>query len=103
MVEPDFDIMFSHRRNPTSTTTPLTINESARDTKGKKRAAPETDDEDIHSTKRIRTSAYSLRSITSSANPAEMPRKARFVCQSNIFRKVTDIYLGHPRRKGKPL
>ncbi|PPQ78382.1 hypothetical protein CVT25_011605 [Psilocybe cyanescens] len=66
-----------HRRNPTSTTTPLTINESARDTKGKKRAAPETDDEDIHSTKRIRTSAYSLRSITSSANPAEMPRKAR--------------------------
>ncbi|KAH9479473.1 E3 ubiquitin-protein ligase UPL3 [Psilocybe cubensis] len=68
-----------HRRNPTSTTAPLTINEPIRDTKGKKRAAPETDDEDLTapSTKRIRTSGYSLRSNTSSANPADMPRKAR--------------------------
>lgn len=82
-----FVVVVSYRRNPTSTTAPLTINEPIRDTKGKKRAAPETDDEDltIPSTKRIRTSAYSLRSTTSSANPADMPRKARFVLYNAKF------------------
>ncbi|KDR80639.1 hypothetical protein GALMADRAFT_240990 [Galerina marginata CBS 339.88] len=67
------------RRNPTSTTTSLTINEPIRDPKGKKRAAPETDDEEIAgpSTKRTKTSAYSLRSTSSSAHTLEMPRKLR--------------------------
>ncbi|KAF8967730.1 hypothetical protein BDZ97DRAFT_1903295 [Flammula alnicola] len=61
------------RRNPTSTTTPLIINEPVRDLKGKKRAAPGPDEEEVAgpSTKRPRTSAYSLRSSS------EMPRKSR--------------------------
>ncbi|PPQ99844.1 hypothetical protein CVT26_009341 [Gymnopilus dilepis] len=66
------------RRNPTSSTSPLTINEPPRDSKGKKRALPETDEEEAGpSTKRPRTSAYSLRS-TSSAQ-SQMPRKSRYI------------------------
>lgn len=73
--------MFSPRRNPTSAEIPLTIREPVRDIKGKKRAAPEPDDEDIAgpSTKRPRTSAYSLRSTTAPTHLSEMPRKSRFV------------------------
>jgi E3 ubiquitin-protein ligase TRIP12 len=59
------------RRN----TAALTINEPIRDPKGKKRAAPEPteDDSSGSSTKRSKTSGYSLRS------QLEMPRKPRLV------------------------
>jgi E3 ubiquitin-protein ligase TRIP12 len=58
----------------------LTINEPIRDPKGKKRAAPEpTEDESSgSSTKRPKTSSYSLRSPASSFQ-LEMPRKLRSV------------------------
>lgn len=67
------------RRNPTSAEIPLTIREPVRDIKGKKRAAPEPEDEDIAgpSTKRPRTFAYSLRSTSASTHLSEMPRKSR--------------------------
>ncbi|KAF9479594.1 hypothetical protein BDN70DRAFT_906231 [Pholiota conissans] len=65
------------RRNPASTTTPLTIAEPTRDLKGKKRAVPEPDDEEIAGpSKRPRTVGYTLRSTSSSSHP-EMPRKSR--------------------------
>lgn len=65
------------RRNPPSTSSPLTINEPIRDPKGKKRAAPEPEEEDTAgpSVKRSRTSTYSLRSSTT--HLPGMPRKAR--------------------------
>ncbi|KAF8817458.1 hypothetical protein BYT27DRAFT_7074713 [Phlegmacium glaucopus] len=65
------------RRNPPSTPSSLTINEPIRDPKGKKRAAPEPEEEDTAgpSVKRSRTSTYSLRSSTT--HLPEMPRKAR--------------------------
>ena len=68
----------SPRRNLTSTSAPLTISEPVRDLKGKKRAAPELEEEDIagHPAKRSKTTGYSLRSASSS-QPPEMPRKAR--------------------------
>ena len=79
--------MFSPRRNPTSAEIPLTIREPARDIKGKKREAPEPDDEDIAgpSTKRPRTLAYSLRSTTAPTHLSEMPRKSRFVYYAYIY------------------
>jgi len=66
------------RRNPA----PLTINEPIRDTKGKKRAAPEPTDDVFEgpSTKRPKISAYSLRSTSTSQHQSEMPRKPRLVC-----------------------
>ena len=62
------------RRNPTA----LTINEPIRDTKGKKRAAPEPTDDVFEgpSTKRPK---YSLRSTSTSQHQSEMPRKSRLV------------------------
>lgn len=67
------------RRNTSATTAPLSINEPVKDHKGKKRAAPDLDDEDNAgpSSKRSRTTAYSLRSNTSSPQVLEMPKKTR--------------------------
>ncbi|KAF5336031.1 hypothetical protein D9611_006309 [Ephemerocybe angulata] len=64
-------------RNTVPVATALTINEPTPDLKGKKRAAPDPEEEDVlgPSTKRSRTSAYSLRSSTHSA--AMPPRKTR--------------------------
>ncbi|KAF9461243.1 hypothetical protein BDZ94DRAFT_1196596 [Collybia nuda] len=68
------------RKGPFPASTPLTINEPLQDTKGKKRAAPETNSEGEDnagpSTKRPRTS-YSLRSNTTLTQHSEMPRKSR--------------------------
>ncbi|KAF8906204.1 hypothetical protein CPB84DRAFT_1813845 [Gymnopilus junonius] len=71
----DFCVIHSQRR---TSALPLTINEPSRDLKGKKRAAPETDEDELAgpSTKRPRTSAYSLRSTSASAQ-SQMPRKSR--------------------------
>ncbi|KAJ7210562.1 hypothetical protein GGX14DRAFT_321812, partial [Mycena pura] len=67
------------RRNIVSAQPALTINEPVRDPKGKKRAAPEpnSDDESAGpSTKRARTTSYSLRSSTVK-DSSNMPRKSR--------------------------
>ena len=82
-----FNLAFIHprpRRNPPSTPSPLTINEPVRDPKGKKRAAPEPEEEDTAgpSVKRSRTSTYSLRSSTT--HLPEMPRKTRYA-ESCLF------------------
>ncbi|KAK0202726.1 hypothetical protein DFS33DRAFT_1488831 [Desarmillaria ectypa] len=68
------------RRGASSTSAALTINEQLKDPKGKKRAAPDTNSDDDApgpSSKRARTTAYSLRSQTTSKQPANMPRKTR--------------------------
>lgn len=73
------------RRNLPSTSSPLTINEPVRDPKGKKRAAPEPEEENTAgpSLKRSRTSTYSLRSSTT--HLPEMPRKARCPVSSLFY------------------
>lgn len=72
------------RRSTYPVSPTLTINEPAKDTKGKKRAAPEdnSDDEAVNSisapVKRTRTiSSYSLRS-RDTTTPNEMPKKSRY-------------------------
>ncbi|KAG7439758.1 uncharacterized protein BT62DRAFT_998118 [Guyanagaster necrorhizus] len=68
------------RRGAASTPAALTINEPLKDPKGKKRAALDTnsdDDASGPSSKRARTTAYSLRSQSISKQPANMPRKTR--------------------------
>lgn len=65
-------------RRTVASNAPLTINEPVKDPKGKKRAAPEPAPEDDSagpSTKRPRTSNYSLRSSTLSSQTQDMPRK----------------------------
>ncbi|KAI0306092.1 hypothetical protein B0F90DRAFT_1808594 [Multifurca ochricompacta] len=59
----------------TTSASALTINEPTRDTKGKKRAAPETLPEDFSAT----TTAYALRSRSDTTQPSvlEMPKKLR--------------------------
>ncbi|KAJ7087705.1 hypothetical protein C8R43DRAFT_908830 [Mycena crocata] len=68
------------RRNAPPAQPPLTINEPVRDPKGKKRAAPEPNSDEEESagpsTKRPRTTSYSLRSSTVK-DPNDMPRKTR--------------------------
>ncbi|KAF8623233.1 hypothetical protein AX15_006467 [Amanita polypyramis BW_CC] len=68
------------RRNPPAQSLGVTINEPSKDTKGKKRAAPEpsSGDEEItgSSTKRPKTS-YALRSTTVSIESSTMNRKTR--------------------------
>ncbi|KAF9563919.1 hypothetical protein CPC08DRAFT_632025 [Agrocybe pediades] len=78
------------RRNTASVSTPLIINEPTRDLKGKKRAAPESDEGEQAgpSTKRTRTSAYSLRSTTQSTNKSAMPRKPRASASSSKGKAV---------------
>lgn len=70
---------------PSSSTSTLTINEPTKDTKGKKRAAPEADSEEevqnttLSSTKRTRIAPYSLRSrldISAPSSPS-MPKKTK--------------------------
>ncbi|RPD53372.1 hypothetical protein L226DRAFT_617463 [Lentinus tigrinus ALCF2SS1-7] len=73
------------RRSTLPATSALTINEPTKDTKGKKRAAPEDHSEDDETTaassatKKLRraTSAYSLRPRTEHQNTSDMTRKAR--------------------------
>ncbi|KAJ3503569.1 hypothetical protein NLJ89_g8371 [Agrocybe chaxingu] len=67
------------RRGQVSTQVILSINEPSRDPKGKKRAAPEPEEDEIAgpSVKRPRSSGYSLRSTSASAQPSEMTRKSR--------------------------
>ncbi|RDX51248.1 hypothetical protein OH76DRAFT_1401563 [Lentinus brumalis] len=72
------------RRSTLPATTALTINEPTKDTKGKKRAAPEDPSEDDELTapapaKKLRraTSAYSLRSRTEHQATSDMTRKTR--------------------------
>ncbi|KAJ7625532.1 hypothetical protein FB45DRAFT_921679 [Roridomyces roridus] len=78
------------RRNPPPAQTPLTINEPVRDPKGKKRAAPEptSDDEESAgpSTKRPRTTSYSLRSSTVK-DSTDMPRKTRSTAKGKMVAK----------------
>ncbi|KAF8449163.1 hypothetical protein L210DRAFT_3609574 [Boletus edulis BED1] len=70
---------------PSAPTSSLTINEPTKDRKGKKRAAPEADSEEegsnsaVLSSKRTRTTAYSLRSRPgpSTSISAPMPKKSR--------------------------
>ncbi|KAF8557697.1 hypothetical protein OG21DRAFT_1434490 [Imleria badia] len=71
---------------PSASTSSLTINEPSKDRKGKKRAAPEADSEEeggnsaaLSSSKRTRTTAYSLRSRAgpSTSISAPMPKKSR--------------------------
>ncbi|KAI9573982.1 hypothetical protein HD554DRAFT_2202087 [Boletus coccyginus] len=71
---------------PSASTSSLTINEPTKDQKGKKRAAPEADSEEegynspaLSSSKRTRTTAYSLRSRAGPSNSisAPMPKKSR--------------------------
>jgi E3 ubiquitin-protein ligase TRIP12 len=81
-----FAALFSRSSHPFSSSRrtaapPLTINEPVRDSKGKKRAAPESsfDEESAASTssaKRPRTSSYSLRSRTDILY-TEMPKKTK--------------------------
>jgi E3 ubiquitin-protein ligase TRIP12 len=72
--------LYSARRNPPPAQPPLTINEPVRDPKGKKRAAPEPNSDEEESagpsTKRPRTTSYSLRSTTVK-DSIDMPRKTR--------------------------
>ncbi|TFK26191.1 ubiquitin-protein ligase [Coprinopsis marcescibilis] len=68
------------RRNNTSNSTTATTNETSISSKGKKRVPPEADTDDIAeqpSTKRARTSAYSLRSGAASTHSDMAPRKTR--------------------------
>lgn len=70
------------RRNVNTTSNPpLTIQEPVKDPKGKKRAVPEpsSDEENTASTssKRSRTTSYSLRSQTSTNQSPDMPKKTR--------------------------
>ncbi|KAF7308316.1 Ubiquitin-protein ligase [Mycena chlorophos] len=69
------------KRARRSVASALTINEPVRDPKGKKRAAPEpsTSDEEAPgpSTKRTRTTSYSLRSSAKETGSTSMPRKSR--------------------------
>ncbi|KAI0664313.1 hypothetical protein C8Q70DRAFT_946839 [Cubamyces menziesii] len=72
------------RRSTYPATSALTINEPTKDSKGKKRAAPEDHSEDdtaaaSSAPKKLRrpTSAYSLRPRTDSQTPSEMTRKTR--------------------------
>ncbi|KAF9047194.1 hypothetical protein BDZ89DRAFT_1058246 [Hymenopellis radicata] len=71
----------SRRTAPAAASTALTINEPVKDTKGKKRAAPEPSSEDDAPgpSKRPRTtSTYSLRSQATAPKPStSMPRKTR--------------------------
>lgn len=74
-------IFLSSSRRTVISSAPLTINEPAKDPKGKKRAAPEPSPEDDTagpSTKRPRNS-YSLRSSTISSHSHDMPRKSMCV------------------------
>ncbi|KAJ7698902.1 hypothetical protein B0H17DRAFT_1196492 [Mycena rosella] len=75
------------RRNPPPAQPPLTINEPVRDPKGKKRAAPEpnSDEEETAgpSTKRPRTTSYSLRSATVK-DSIDMPRKTRSIAKGKM-------------------
>ncbi|KAF8889303.1 hypothetical protein BD779DRAFT_1611065 [Infundibulicybe gibba] len=67
------------RRSTLPASTPLTINEPVKDLKGKKRAAPEPSSEDENSNepsaKRLKKTAYSLRSSTTQIS--NMPKKSR--------------------------
>ncbi|KAL1941289.1 hypothetical protein VTO73DRAFT_7501 [Trametes versicolor] len=73
------------RRSTYPTTSTLTINEPTKDTKGKKRAAPEDHSEDdetaaaISASKKLTrpTSAYSLRPRSDNQTGADMTRKSR--------------------------
>ncbi|KAI0704459.1 hypothetical protein C8T65DRAFT_741026 [Cerioporus squamosus] len=73
------------RRSTLPATSALTINEPSKDTKGKKRAAPEDPSEDDETTatssapKKLRraTSAYSLRPRTEHQTSSDMTRKTR--------------------------
>ncbi|KAH9944969.1 uncharacterized protein BXZ73DRAFT_38598 [Epithele typhae] len=73
------------RRSTLPATSALTINEPPKDTKGKKRAAPEDHSEDENpvatssASKKLRraTSAYSLRPRTDSQTASDMTRKTR--------------------------
>ncbi|KAJ7739810.1 ubiquitin-protein ligase [Mycena metata] len=75
------------RRNAPPAQPALTINEPVRDLKGKKRAAPEPnsdeDDEPGPSTKRPRTTSYSLRSSTVK-DSSDMPRKTRAAAKGKM-------------------
>ncbi|KAG8220830.1 hypothetical protein J3R82DRAFT_2323 [Butyriboletus roseoflavus] len=71
---------------PSTSASSLTINEPTKDRKGKKRAAPEADSEEeggnsaaLSSSKRTRTTAYSLRSRAgpSTSISVPMPKKSR--------------------------
>ncbi|KAJ6581866.1 hypothetical protein B0H19DRAFT_1370075 [Mycena capillaripes] len=78
------------RRNPPAAQPALTINEPVRDPKGKKRAAPEPNSDEEESagpsTKRPRTTSYSLRSSTVKYS-TEMPRKTRSVAKGKMVMK----------------
>jgi E3 ubiquitin-protein ligase TRIP12 len=74
-----------HRARRTTYPPALTINEPTRDTKGKKRAAPEAPSDDLSasapaaSSKRPRsaTTAYALRPRSDAIQSSEMPKKMR--------------------------
>jgi E3 ubiquitin-protein ligase TRIP12 len=85
----------------------LTINEPVRDPKGKKRAAPEPSSDDEQSagpsTKRARTTSYSLRSSTlKGADTPDMPRKTRSaICHCSRSQTLTNPQLQIRARKGQ--
>ncbi|KAL0059411.1 Ubiquitin fusion degradation protein 4 [Marasmius tenuissimus] len=81
------------RRNVNTTSNPpLTIQEPVKDPKGKKRAVPEpsSDEENTASTssKRSRTTSYSLRSQTSTNQSPDMPKKTRSVSKGKMAAKA---------------
>lgn len=77
------------RRNVnTPSNPPLTIQEPAKDPKGKKRAAPEPSSEEDNypstSSKRSRTTSYALRSQTSNNQLTDMPKKTKSVSKGKM-------------------
>lgn len=81
----------STRRATLPASSALTINEPTKDTKGKKRAAPEDPSEDDETTgttsankkPRRATSAYSLRPRTEHSSTSDMTRKTRYVASAD--------------------